>query len=180
MQQAELTLEKCWVTKCGYFRIIITLFGMTVTDCWKAYRFHLSHKSRHKSIPMKHFASMLTKDMLTNTFPNTRSEDVYLFLGNKKIEDEVSKHTGTVISCGNSTLIDTSTISGRSPAFLLTNHTMCIYPKNADSRTTRRRCWWCYQRKSATLDVTVRSVVMCQYVQMVRGEGVIDSAGGNM
>ncbi len=164
VRQAELALEKCWVTKCGYFRIITTLFGITVTDCWKAYRFHLSNKSRHKSIPMKHFVSMLTKDMLTNTFPNTRTEDVDLFLGSKKIEDEVSKHTGTVISYGNSTIIDTSTISGRSPAFLLSNHTMCIYPKSADSRTTRRRCWWCYHKKDKKECYTRWYCKECGYV----------------
>ena len=35
-------------------------------------------------------------------------------------------------------------------------------------------------RESATLGGTARSVVTCQYVQMVLGEGVIDSAGRNM
>ena len=111
----------------------------------------------------KHFVSMLTKDMLTNTFPSTRIEDVDLFLGSKKIEDEVSKHTGTVISCGNSTLLDTSTISGRSPV-LLSNHTMCIYPKNADSRTTRRRCWWCYNKKNKKECYTRWYCKECGYV----------------
>ena len=34
--------------------------------------------------------------------------------------------------------------------------------------------------KSVTLGGTARSVVMCQYVQMVLGESVIDFAGKNM
>ncbi len=77
-----------------------------------------------------------------NTFPNTRTEDVDLFLG-RRVDDEVSKHTGTVISCGNMTLIDCA-ISGSSPGHLWANYTMCIYPKDVNYRTTRRRCWWCY------------------------------------
>jgi len=106
---------------------------------------------------------MLTKDMLTNTFSNTRTEDVDLFLG-KKVEDEVSKHTGTVISYGNSTLIDTSTISGKSLLLSSANHTMTIYPKNADSRTTRRRCWWCYSKKNKRECYTRWYCKECGYV----------------
>ena len=164
VRQAEVALEKCWVTKCGYFRLITTLFGITVVDCRKACRYHLSHKSRHKSIPIKHFVSMLTKDMLDNTFPNTRTEDIDLFLG-RKVEDEVSKHTGTVISCGNTTLID-STISGKSPGHLFAKHTMCLYPKNADSRTTRRRCWWCYNKKNRRECYTRWYCKECGYVPL--------------
>ena len=41
-RQFDLKLEKFWVTSCGYFRIITTLFGINVTDAWKAYKFHLS------------------------------------------------------------------------------------------------------------------------------------------
>ena len=79
-------------------------FGMTVVDCWKSYRYHLSHKSRHKSIPVKHFVSMLAKDMLTNTFSNIRVENVDLFLGRRE-DGQSSKHSGTVISCADTTMI---------------------------------------------------------------------------
>ena len=125
---------------------------------------------------------MLTKDMLTNTFPNTRTEDVDLFLGTK-VQDEVSKHTGTVITCGMLTLIDTSTISGKSPALLLANHTMCIYPRMSIQELQEEDVGGATIRrigKSVTLGGTARSVVMCQYVQTVLGESVIDFAGGNM
>jgi hypothetical protein len=34
--QFELALEQHWVTHCGWFRIMVTIMGMCVTDCWKA------------------------------------------------------------------------------------------------------------------------------------------------
>ena len=37
-RQHELRLEKYWITTDCWFRIITTVIGITVTDCWKAYR----------------------------------------------------------------------------------------------------------------------------------------------
>ena len=54
---------------------------VTAVDCWKAYRYHMYHKSRHKSIPVKHFVSTLAKDMFNNKYSNTRTKDVDLFWG---------------------------------------------------------------------------------------------------
>ena len=39
--QFLLCLEKHWKTEDGYFRIITTIFGICITDAWKAYRYHL-------------------------------------------------------------------------------------------------------------------------------------------
>lgn len=33
--QFALSLEKRWVTTCGYFRIFTTVLGVCVVDCWK-------------------------------------------------------------------------------------------------------------------------------------------------
>ena len=37
-RQGELQLEKAWITTNGFFRVATTLFSLTVTDCWRAYR----------------------------------------------------------------------------------------------------------------------------------------------
>ncbi len=93
---------------------------MTVVDCWKACIYHLSHKSRHKSIPVKHFVSML---VLTNTFSNIRAEDVDLFLGRRE-DGQSFKHSGIVISCTDTTMIN-STLSGLSLSnIVISSHTM--------------------------------------------------------
>ena len=34
-RQFDLALEKRWVTQDGFFRLFITMLGMTVVDCWK-------------------------------------------------------------------------------------------------------------------------------------------------
>ena len=65
-RQGELQLEKCWITSNGFFRVATTLFSMTVTDCWKAYKFHLPEGHRHKDMTVVEFASLLTQDLLDN------------------------------------------------------------------------------------------------------------------
>jgi hypothetical protein len=74
-RQAELKLEKHWVTEDGYFRCIMTLFGTCVTDAWKGYQFHLSNKHHHKTIEIMHFAKLLTKDLLENKFSCNIDDD---------------------------------------------------------------------------------------------------------
>jgi hypothetical protein len=79
-RQSLLALEKHWVTMTGYFRIITTIFGICVTDCWKAYRYHLNKQHRHKDMEMKDFASALAHDMLYNAFDKSRGEDRVLVI----------------------------------------------------------------------------------------------------
>ena len=77
---------------------------------------------------MKHIVSMLAKDILTDKFSITHTEDVDLFLG-RRLDDQDSKDSGTLISCADTAIISSS-ISGISPLNLsLSKHTMCIYPK---------------------------------------------------
>ena len=49
-QQFDLKLEKHWVTKDGYFCLVTSLFGIVVTDCWKAYLWHLALLERDLSL----------------------------------------------------------------------------------------------------------------------------------
>ena len=63
------------------------------------------------------------------------------------MDDQSSKHLGTVISCRDTTMIN-STLPGLSTSNVLSKHTMCIYPKNSELRHTRGGWWWCYDRKN--------------------------------
>ena len=67
-RQYDLHLEKCWVTRCGYFRLATTLFGICVVDSWKAYRHHMNSRHRHYDIGLMDYVSILCKDMLNNKF----------------------------------------------------------------------------------------------------------------
>jgi hypothetical protein len=74
MRQKELALEKYWVTECGFFRLLTTVFGMTIVDCWRAYRHHISPNHRHKQIKLEGFIDLVAYDMLHNSFPKTEPE----------------------------------------------------------------------------------------------------------
>jgi hypothetical protein len=78
MRQKELRLEKFWVTNCGYFRLLTTVFGITIVDCWRAYCHHLNDSHRHKNIELLKFVDMVAHDMLHNSYPNDENweEDV--------------------------------------------------------------------------------------------------------
>ena len=65
-RQFDLHLEKAWVSRCGFFRLATTLFGLCVVDAWKGYKHHLCPRHRHYDIGIKAFTSILCKDLLEN------------------------------------------------------------------------------------------------------------------
>ena len=67
-RQFDLKLEKHWVTEDGFFRLVTTLFGIVVTDCWKAYCWHLPQQHRHADLELIEFVRLLAKDLLNNSF----------------------------------------------------------------------------------------------------------------
>lgn len=71
-RQKELRLEKHWVTRDGYFRIITSVFGINVVDCWRGYMHHLPNRHRHKNIQLIDFVNMLAYDCTYNNL----SDDV--------------------------------------------------------------------------------------------------------
>ena len=77
------------MTQSGHFRIVTTLVGMTVTDCWRAHQQHLTHGHRHTSLTITEFTSILAKDCLENEF--SRVSDVMFNIGEE--EDPVSSLT---------------------------------------------------------------------------------------
>jgi hypothetical protein len=66
-RQGILALEEQWVTRNGFFRFQTSIFGITVTDCWKAYRYHLQPTHDHKNLTILKFADMLCYDLLNRT-----------------------------------------------------------------------------------------------------------------
>ena len=73
MRQKELRLEKSWVTTDGYSRLLTTIIGCNIVDCWRVYRFHCNSNHRHKDITLMTFASMLSYDMIHNNLPPQRA-----------------------------------------------------------------------------------------------------------
>jgi hypothetical protein len=62
VRQFELALEKRWVDrKGGWFRVITTLIGMSITDCWRAYKHALD-----REITIKAFADCMAYDCIYN------------------------------------------------------------------------------------------------------------------
>ena len=72
-QQFDLKLEKHCVTEAGYFRLVTSLFGIVVTDCWKAYLWHLAPQHHHQGIEIVAFARLLTRDLFQNEFSNEKT-----------------------------------------------------------------------------------------------------------
>jgi hypothetical protein len=64
-RQGELKLEKRWVVHDGWTRIATTLIGMTVTDCWRAFK-HAMPLKKHKELPIKEFADQMSYDCIYN------------------------------------------------------------------------------------------------------------------
>jgi hypothetical protein len=70
-RQYNLRLEKHWVTEDGFFRLMTTIIGITITDAWKGYNHHLHDNHRHKGMELMEFTRLLTKDILDNKYPTT-------------------------------------------------------------------------------------------------------------
>ncbi len=78
--QFLLQLEKHWIMEDGYFHIITMLFGMAVTNCWKAYRYHLGNWHRHKNISIDAFVDLLCHDLICNQLSDVTAEEATLVI----------------------------------------------------------------------------------------------------
>ena len=74
MRQKELRLEKYWVTHDGFFRLIVTVFGICVVDVWNGYKHHLAKNHRHKKCELMEMVNMMAKDLIENRM----SEDLVI------------------------------------------------------------------------------------------------------
>ena len=62
---------------------------MTVVDAWKAYRFHLGGKHRHKQCALFDFVAILVRDMLQNTYSNKIKSQSALTITRKRKQQEL-------------------------------------------------------------------------------------------
>jgi hypothetical protein len=112
-RQFDLALEKHWITHSGWFRLVTTLFGMSVTDCWKAYKHHMDAKHRHKDMEFIHFVDILSHDMLHNTFSKVANPDSARVIDlPMALDTEVSTHcSGNQVSVLELSTLDEQTIN---------------------------------------------------------------------
>ena len=55
-RQSDLALEKWWVTQCGWPRLCTTVaMGMTITNCWKLFRYGVKREHYDKLIGIREF-----------------------------------------------------------------------------------------------------------------------------
>jgi hypothetical protein len=76
VRQYELALEKRWIVENCWFRVDTTLIGMTVTDCWRAYKQAMPDKK--KAITIKDFADRMAYDCIHNCYSDTVTLNGYL------------------------------------------------------------------------------------------------------
>ena len=68
------------------------MLGLIVTDCWKAYCWHLNKRHQHKNITIEPFSNLLAKDMLDNQLSDHTSEDEVLYIPKDEDKDEESSY----------------------------------------------------------------------------------------
>ena len=72
IRQGLLRLEELWLTKNRWFRIVTTVFGMTVVDCYLALRFHMQVEP-FLNTSIHDFADMLAYDLINNPYSERSS-----------------------------------------------------------------------------------------------------------
>ena len=63
LRQNELELERLWLTKDPWFRIICTIFGVTVTDAFRAVKHQAPECAQMDNITIKDFAAHVVYDL---------------------------------------------------------------------------------------------------------------------
>jgi hypothetical protein len=80
-RQSSLKLEKRWIVQNGYTRLATTLIGMTVTDCWRAYKhamFCTNNNTKADDVTIKLFADRIAYDCIQNAYSDDLSFNGYL------------------------------------------------------------------------------------------------------
>ena len=71
LRQGVLRLEMLWRTPNPWFRLITTIIGMSVVDCFLATKFHLGRNQIPVSSGIEHFADCMAWDLVHNQFSNS-------------------------------------------------------------------------------------------------------------
>ena len=68
-RRSDLALEKWWVTQCGWLRLCTTVaMGVTITNCWKLFRYGVKREHYDKLIGIREFLERLAQDCFNNNF----------------------------------------------------------------------------------------------------------------
>ncbi len=67
-RQFELRLEKHWRTQNAWFRLVTTMIGICVTDCWKGYKYAFRGSKYDEEITIRDFSDRLAYELLHNNF----------------------------------------------------------------------------------------------------------------
>jgi len=179
VRQFLLELEKHWITEDGFFRIITTLFGMGITDCWKAYKFHLGNRHRHKNISIDGFVDLLCHDLLSNQFSDVTAEEATLVIpGTPPLDGTrpASSHhvvapaaVSTVVAFDNTTVVSSLTLSNDSRLEILSHELTKIEENVARSdpsvqsymRIRRQRCKACRKKTTFKCSKCINTVALC-------------------
>ena len=181
MRQKELKLEKCWVTADGYFRIITSLFGITVVDAWRGYRRSTRPSHRHHNLPLLKFVDMLVLDMLNNDLKgdsDATTEDsisairnknppmMDLLQQNESQQSEVSELTWCSPSLGSRPSLQSETTLEHRRIVHLSTHIMCtetdVVNEGGKARTARKRCHLCYGKTNKSKTKYYCSAPSCE------------------
>jgi hypothetical protein len=133
-RQGVLQLEKHWVVQDCWFRSNTTLIGMTVTDCWRAYKHALT-----KDVTIKDFADQMAYDCIynahsdtastTNAFLATAADDLPRTVGGR--QSDVSSITAPSLAV---------TAASIMAAHAWKSNPELEYPRDAAPRPIRRVC----------------------------------------
>ena len=67
--QSDNALKNLWVTQCGWLRLFTTVaMGMTITSCWKLFRYGVKRDHYKKFISIRGFSEQIAVDCFNNTF----------------------------------------------------------------------------------------------------------------
>jgi hypothetical protein len=165
-RQGILGMERQWVTLNGFFRFCTTMIAMTVTDCWKAYKFHLQGNHRLKNVSILKFADMLVFDLLNRVpfgdvtpnnlpqrfVPPTEIRPRQIL--NNTTDDDLSpltERTGHSTRLARLSSVQREGISLSTGYLVQRDHVLCATDeKEKDGRTTRikrRLCDMCYSER---------------------------------
>jgi hypothetical protein len=177
-RQAELKLEKKWVTKDGYFRIFTTVLGMTVIDSWKGYKHHLSYNDADKNLQVLDFAERLAAEMLNKTYSTISPSDRNFNISPLRRQDDGGDDEGgsprrrtsprRVIGVNGHSTISSLGMSDASSvkAHIMEEHTLekrkgKVVDANGYARVKRSKCTSC-NKKSTWVCKSCPSMCLCQ------------------
>ena len=69
-RQHDLGLEELWGTQDCWFRLHVTLQGITATDCWKLTRYHVASTNKFKTLTINDFSDVLAARLIYNNLLN--------------------------------------------------------------------------------------------------------------